>query len=991
MNVEAETLLVHAGFVRAIARRLLRDPELAEDVVQDTWVTALRRPPRQSGNVRGWLGTVARHLALRRRQREAQRPDRERRAARPEANTAQGIDEVELTRRIAGAVLALDEPYKTVILQRFYRDWTPSRIARETGTPVNTVKTRLRRALATLREQLDQKADGRRCLWVPALASLAGATAGAAFLTAKKLLLAAVVLAAAGVGTVAWQRSSTERNAPVNRQARHVPAPPKTKTEASPPSKTAPQKKNTVPVPPATPFAYEGKVVDENGRGIAGARVEMLYVGKQMGTGGGMELLVLAGREKRLGRSFTTSGSDGTFLFGRQSVQWAAVFRASREGYAPGATASPARPCTIVLHRRLPVRVVVTAQGQPVAGARVALTPSAERLPLRQILFETTTDAEGIVGLPLIDGRLQLEVDPIEATLGSVHRPVTLTAGVLPIELPPQSTRRVRLVDASTGAPLPLGFVAFVRTAGTGYAGRESPVRKVPAEADGYVDLPWHKDWSAFASAPGYEWIFVMSDTVRLRRAMTVTGRVLDPQGRQMTNVPLFVSLESNPTGRGSAGLPVITVWTDSVGRFEVTIRQYRPRTLPYPPDIGRRTLVAFDRRYGLAFSKSIAVRPSVRVETTLRFGRNGTLRLHLLDRDGQPIVGATPTIARVDRTPETWKGRREHGLDVRRVVGRARAKTDSRGRVVVADLSAGRYRITHERVSREVDVEAGETRDVEIRIGAGPGITGQVFGRDGAPLADLQIYVSGKSYGGTRTDARGRFTFPDMKAGPHTVALMRVDGVRFTVPAKRGDELVIREPSGRTRARIELTGVDAALVEHSVMTLSETVPAYGKVAPLQDGLTLPFLPGRAILFVRAKGHGWRAVDFVAKDGDVFVVRVDLPPAGGVAGIVTGLPAGINWFAQVEPYDGPHRELVRSRSPYTRGIIHVFHGWDWWKGIKNGRFEIGNLMPGRWKLRIGHQPDGPGFVDVATKDFVVRSGETTTVEVAIDPGYAPGR
>lgn len=38
-------LLAHAGALRALARRILRDADAAEDVVQDTWMAALERPP----------------------------------------------------------------------------------------------------------------------------------------------------------------------------------------------------------------------------------------------------------------------------------------------------------------------------------------------------------------------------------------------------------------------------------------------------------------------------------------------------------------------------------------------------------------------------------------------------------------------------------------------------------------------------------------------------------------------------------------------------------------------------------------------------------------------------------------------------------------------------------------------------------------------------------------------------------------------------------
>ena len=45
--VDIEVLLRHRPFVRALARRLVRDDARAEDVVQDTYVAALKNPPRR--------------------------------------------------------------------------------------------------------------------------------------------------------------------------------------------------------------------------------------------------------------------------------------------------------------------------------------------------------------------------------------------------------------------------------------------------------------------------------------------------------------------------------------------------------------------------------------------------------------------------------------------------------------------------------------------------------------------------------------------------------------------------------------------------------------------------------------------------------------------------------------------------------------------------------------------------------------------------------
>src|SRR6185436_439694 len=61
-----------------------------------------------------------------------------------------------LHRRLVEEVHALEEPYRSAILLRFLRGQSPAEIARELAVPVKTVRTRIERGLAKLRERLDR-------------------------------------------------------------------------------------------------------------------------------------------------------------------------------------------------------------------------------------------------------------------------------------------------------------------------------------------------------------------------------------------------------------------------------------------------------------------------------------------------------------------------------------------------------------------------------------------------------------------------------------------------------------------------------------------------------------------------------------------------------------------------------------------------------------------------------------------------------------------
>ena len=103
-----EVLLRHAGLVRSVARALV-DRELAEDVVQDTMLAALRRPPGQADRIRGWMARVARNLALKARRGRARRFRREQATARVEAapSAAEVAARLETEARLVAAIRAV--------------------------------------------------------------------------------------------------------------------------------------------------------------------------------------------------------------------------------------------------------------------------------------------------------------------------------------------------------------------------------------------------------------------------------------------------------------------------------------------------------------------------------------------------------------------------------------------------------------------------------------------------------------------------------------------------------------------------------------------------------------------------------------------------------------------------------------------------------------------------------------------------------------------
>lgn len=173
--IHPEALLSHLDFVRGIARSLLFDEHEVDDVVQQTWLQAVRRPPRTATSLKSWLGTVTRNLArnVRREKGRRRTEDLEQPPDVQVPSTAEVVEREAVRRQVVKAVLALMEPYRATILLRYFEGLSPARIAARLNVPGATVRTRLRRGLEQLRAMLDSAHGGNRQAWCLQLVPLA--------------------------------------------------------------------------------------------------------------------------------------------------------------------------------------------------------------------------------------------------------------------------------------------------------------------------------------------------------------------------------------------------------------------------------------------------------------------------------------------------------------------------------------------------------------------------------------------------------------------------------------------------------------------------------------------------------------------------------------------------------------------------------------------------------------------------------------------------
>jgi RNA polymerase sigma factor (sigma-70 family) len=220
-----ELLLSHAGFVRSLARALLareaaRDEASVDvdDVVQQTWLAALARPPRESGALRAWLARVVRSRVREARRSDERRLRRERATAPSEvvadADPARAVERLSVLRNLVDAVLELGEPARAVVIARYFEERTPTEIAALEGVPVATIETRLRRARALLRQRLDARHGDDRAAFLAALVELSrggvpAAPVGVPMTAAAWVGVAATAALVAWMGWIAWPGGGT--------------------------------------------------------------------------------------------------------------------------------------------------------------------------------------------------------------------------------------------------------------------------------------------------------------------------------------------------------------------------------------------------------------------------------------------------------------------------------------------------------------------------------------------------------------------------------------------------------------------------------------------------------------------------------------------------------------------------------------------------------------------------------------------------------------
>jgi len=163
----------HGRTVFALAVRILGDHSEAEDLTQDVFTLAWRNAAKYDasrGAVAAWLLVTTRTRAIDRlrsrrvRPRAAGEDEMRRMDAIPDAaaSVEMNVASEQMAGRVRAALETLPPEYREPLCLAYFEGLSHSEVAERTGTPLGTIKTRVRSGLLRLREAMIVGDDRRK-------------------------------------------------------------------------------------------------------------------------------------------------------------------------------------------------------------------------------------------------------------------------------------------------------------------------------------------------------------------------------------------------------------------------------------------------------------------------------------------------------------------------------------------------------------------------------------------------------------------------------------------------------------------------------------------------------------------------------------------------------------------------------------------------------------------------------------------------------------
>ena len=790
---DPEALLAQSNWLRRLARGLVRDENAAEDLAQDTWVAALRARP---ADLRAWMSVVARNFARRSQRDAGLRSSHEARGARTEP--VEGPDEiaarVDLQRKLAEALLALEEPYRSALVLRYLDGLSTIQVAEKLGVSHDAARQRISRGLAKLRERLDREHQQGRAGWLSALVPFAHApkstiTGGLLLMGTKTKLVLAVAVAALGLwiwkGPLAPASLEPAPSASVvaplaSEKANEVAA-------GRPLDSARTEARAEVLIPtiasriadPAPANVLRGVVLDPEDRPLEGARIvassSLSYDYQTLD-------LAIATRTESAGE--TKSDREGRFELALDPAR-AYQVSVDKPGFAP-ATFGRRRAGETLIAR---LSHGAALEGHVTQGeARLPVARAQVRCFLRDIdspdgaRFEQTveTDERGFYhfdALPPGVRGLVVSAPGLPNSDWFEVRPESGKTMTQDVHILAKAWIKGVVLDALTGAPIAGAELStswvmsntFLSDARGEFA---LPVdtsfwRGFHVRAAGYgsrgIELPER------AHVTGAEGVRVL-----LEPARKVRGRVLDVRGAPV--VGAYVAACASEYGQTErqdwiAGL------TDAQGRF--ALEELRPDM--------QHSLFVRAQGFGSVvyeFPASEASEALVELpDTVLRPA--GSITGSVVDENNRPVPDIEVMLRGANADRGRWDARGGKFLDT--YVGEREGRTDDRGAFTFDELAAGDYEVELRRDSHQVSakenvvLESGQrSAGVRLVLPSGVTLTGTVRDRAGKPVPGVYVSIEPTAEGLSECDVRagddGRFSARGVVPGVYRIQLWPYD-----------------------------------------------------------------------------------------------------------------------------------------------------------------------------------------------------------------------
>ncbi|MHC5032910.1 MAG: carboxypeptidase regulatory-like domain-containing protein [Planctomycetota bacterium] len=715
-------------------------------------------------------------------------------------------------------------------------------------------------------------------------------------------------------------------------------------------------------------LAVAGRVVDERGFGVGGARV-LVSDPTTIAVGGA--------------KAETLTGGDGSFRLVVEPVPGASlVVRA--DGFAPymhRPLSLPADGLRVELERGFTARLRVVAEEDPARG----LPGISVAVDLQGGFALGVTDANGELTLSNLPARRRVTGGEDLVLLwggGRAFRmhPVTevprageLALGDLPLGLGGTVTGRV--VRDGDESPIPGATVHVFGGVPPGLAGLALPTAQ--SGRDGRFELrgaplgathvfALHPEYEppaelarvlAGQAAAGGGPLFLDGEDVArreivLRPAGSVAGLVTGEDGKPAAGARIEVL---GAVGRVpfAAGAPPAATTAGADGRFTLRVA-------------GRVTLVA--HRDSL---RSVPVETAVGDEVTLALEALATLRGSCVDEARQPVAGVRVSLATVgpgDSAPPV-------------------AVTDAAGRFALPGLAAGAGSLRldhpgHLAVETEFCLPSGEEEHTlaPVVLERGPTIRGRVVDEADRPVADVEIAASmeqgaahgGRFWGDGRTDAEGRFAIHGLANGRYRLQCRKPGFVAHapTAPTDGEPVRVVLRAAASLRGRVVADGR----------------PVAGAVVDAQAG--------DATGFARTRADGRFVLDALPPEAKVdLVVRHDAYREAAVRGAdpqkeqTVELESGVRIGGTVVLPDG---------TPVPGAYVEVLAGAGAARTVvcdARGTFRAGGLPEGELKVRVLESGQGllrtqaaPATAGDERMRLVVERGESITGRVLLADG-----